>query len=94
VGAAVRAAIEAGSTDLAAFGPPGWLDGVGLDDLDLAALVRAHAYGGGPGDFAEPHADAVRAWAGRRQWLADWRASVGVADAQLAEEVAKLLVPA
>ncbi|TDP94065.1 argininosuccinate lyase [Labedaea rhizosphaerae] len=94
VGAAVRAAIEAGSTDLAAFGPPGWLDGVGLEDLDLAALVRAHAYGGGPGDFDEPHADAVGAWAGRRQWLADWRAAGRAADEQLAEEVAKLLVPA
>ena len=38
VGEAVRAAIEAGSTDLAAFGPPAGWTSIGLADLDLAEL--------------------------------------------------------
>ena len=83
VGDAVRRAVEAGSTRLADFGPPGWLAGLGLGDLDaggLAELVAAHAYGGGPGDFAEPHAAAV----------AHWRATVAAADAELAAAVRKL----
>ena len=87
VGEAVRKAVEAGSTDLGAFGPPGWLDGIGMAGLDLTDLVHAHEYGGGPGSFARPHADAVDAWAGQRRWLADWRARLGAADADLAKEV-------
>ena len=64
----------AGSTDLAAFGPPGWLDGIDGADLTLPALVHAQAYGGGPGAFDEPFADAADAWCGAsRQWHADDR---------------------
>jgi argininosuccinate lyase len=87
VGDAVRRAVQAGSTELAEFGPPGWLDEIGLADLDLAALVRAHAYGGGPGAFAEPHRQATAAWAGHREWHRDWRRSVAAAAAELATAV-------
>ncbi len=90
VGDAVRRAVEAGSTRLADFGPSGWLDEIGLADLDLAELVRAQAYGGGPGAFAEPYERATAAWAARRQWLADWRWSLTEADAELAEAVEDL----
>lgn len=87
VGEAVRRAIEAGSTRLADFGPPGWLDGVGLGGLELAELVAAHVHGGGPGAFAEPHRQAVRHWAGLRQWLADWRSQLADAEGELTDEV-------
>ncbi|MEP6695387.1 MAG: lyase family protein [Pseudonocardiales bacterium] len=87
VGEAVRRAVEAGSTKLAEFGPPGWLDAIELSEADLADLVAAQAYGGGPGAFAEPHRSAVAAWAARREWLAEWRASLAAADAALAVEV-------
>jgi len=87
VGDAVRRAVQAGSTELAEFGPPGWLDEIGLADLDLAALVRAHAYGGGPGAFAEPHQQATAAWAAHREWHREWRRSVAAAAADLATAV-------
>jgi argininosuccinate lyase len=87
VGEAVRRAIDAGSTKLAGFGPPGWLDGIGLTDLDAATLVREQAYGGGPGDFDQPHRQAVRDLATRRGWLADWRGQVARARVRLAEVV-------
>jgi argininosuccinate lyase len=88
VGDAVRRAIEAGSTRLADFGPPGWLDGLG--DLDVDSLVREHVYGGGPGAFDEPHRAAVAAWAQHRQWLHEWREQLAVADAALAKAVPQL----
>jgi len=87
VGDAVRRAVEAGSTTLSEFGPPGWLDGVGLTDLDLAALVREQAYGGGPGAFAEPYGEAVAGWDAHRRWHRDWRAAVARAEAELAAAV-------
>ncbi|HZB47925.1 MAG TPA: lyase family protein [Mycobacteriales bacterium] len=93
VGDAVRRAVAAGSTRLADFGPPGWLDGLGLDDLDtggLAALVAAHAYGGGPGDFAAPHAAAVAHRQAVCGWLRDWRAALAGADAELTAAVREL----
>lgn len=90
VGDAVRRAIEAGSTRLADFGPPGWLEGIGLADLDLATLIGAQIYGGGPGDFAEPHRQAVAGWAAHRQWLADWRQEVTRADDRLADVIGSL----
>lgn len=83
VGEAVRKAVEAGSTELADFGPPGWLDGTGLSGLDLAALMREHIHGGGPGDFDEPHHEAVTAWAARRQWHLDRRHAVASAANEL-----------
>jgi argininosuccinate lyase len=88
VGEAVRKAVSAGSTDLAAFGPPGWLDDAGLAGLDLAALVRAHAYGGGPGAFEEPFRQAVTAWAAHRDWHQRRRESLRAAGAELAGAVA------
>lgn len=87
VGEAVRNAVAAGSTDLVAFGPPGWLDGIDSTDLTLPALVHAQAYGGGPGAFAEPFGDAVSAWAAHREWHQQWRRSIRVAQDVLADEV-------
>jgi argininosuccinate lyase len=102
VGDAVRRAIEAGSADLAAFGPPGWLDGTGLagtspdgtspdgSGLDLAALVREQVHGGGPGAFAAAFEPAAQAWAGHRQWLCGLREAAAGASTALAAAVAAL----
>lgn len=87
VGDAVRRAIAAGSTKLAEFGPPGWLDGIGVGDGELAGVVAAQAYGGGPGSFAEQHERAVAAWAAHRQWLAGWRLADTLAQSARADEV-------
>jgi argininosuccinate lyase len=89
VGEAVRKAIEAGSTDLAAFGPPGWLDGIGLPGLDLAELVRATEHGGGPGAFGPSFEQAAAAWAAHREWHQGWRESLRLADAELTGAVAR-----
>ncbi|GIG56164.1 argininosuccinate lyase [Longispora fulva] len=94
VGDAVRRAVDAGSTDLAAYGPPGWLDGTGLTGLDLADLVAEHAHGGGPGDFTGPHATATLAWKAHRQWLCDRRGTARAAEAELAAEVHRLTMEA
>jgi argininosuccinate lyase len=87
VGEAVRRAVDAGSNRLAEFGPPGWLDGIGLADADPATLVNEQVYGGGPGDFTEPHRQATADWAARRLWLADWRRNIARAATRLAEAV-------
>jgi argininosuccinate lyase len=91
VGDAVRRAIEAGSTKLAEFGPPGWLDGTGLAELDLAKLVEDQRYGGGPGDFDRPFEQACASWKNHRQWVSDWRRVVSDATAQLDARVELLL---
>jgi len=83
VGDAVRRAVQAGSTKLAEFGPPGWLDGIGLTDLDLAELVAAQRYGGGPGDFDAPFGDACATWQRHRHWLAAWRKQLRESDGEL-----------
>ncbi|MGH3157784.1 MAG: lyase family protein, partial [Streptosporangiaceae bacterium] len=90
MGEAVRKAVEAGSTDLAAFGQPGWLDEIGLPGLDLAELVRAHAYGGGPGAFGPVFQRVAAAWTAHRDWHQRWRESLRMADATLAEAVARV----
>ena len=105
VGDAVRRAVEAGSTRLADFGPPGWLADLGLGNLGLgdlglgdlgggggglAELVAAHEYGGGPGAFAGPHAAAVAHWRAGCGWLRDRRRGVAAADAELAGAVRSL----
>ena len=84
VGEAVREALAAGSTELADFGPPGWLAGIEAPGLDLADLMRAHACGGGPGAFAGAFADAVSRWAAHRRWHLEWRRASRDADAALA----------
>jgi argininosuccinate lyase len=94
VGAAVRAASAAGATAFAEFGPPGWLADTGLADLDPQSLAAAHRYGGGPGDFAEPHRDAVGHWAHHRQWLADRRRADADAAEELADTVSKTIAKA
>lgn len=91
VGDAVRRAVEAGSTKLAEFGPPGWLDGIGLTDLDLGELVASQRYGGGPGDFDGPFEQACTSWQGYRQWLRDWRRTVEESAAELDTAVRSLL---
>ena len=91
VGDAVRRAIEAGSTKLAEFGPPGWLDGIGLADLDLAALVEDQRYGGGPGDFDGPFGQACMSWKGHRAWVRDWRLTVSRSTVELGTAVELLL---
>ena len=91
VGDAVRRAIEAGSTKLAEFGPPGWLDEIGLADLDLAALVEDQRYGGGPGDFDRPFEQACASWKSHRAWVRDWRLAVARSAAELAAAVELLL---
>lgn len=90
VGEAVRRAVEAGSTQLADFGPPGWLDGIELSGLELADLVDAHRYGGGPGAFADAFSGALTRWSEHRRWLAQWRRQDREADAALAVAVDKL----
>jgi argininosuccinate lyase len=94
VGEAVRAAIAAGSTDLTRFGPPGWLDGVDLGELDLLGQVRALAYGGGPGAADEPLRRAGQSWQGHRRWHQQWRGALAVADAGLADAVRATAGPA
>jgi len=90
VGEAVRQAVVAGSTRLADFGPPGWLDGIELSELELPDLVRAHAHGGGPGAFAASFSDVVARWAAHRRWQLEWRRASRAAEAALAAAAGRL----
>ncbi|GIG71593.1 argininosuccinate lyase [Phytomonospora endophytica] len=90
VGDAVRTAVAANSTSLADFGPPGWLDDIGMATEDLAALVRDHVFGGGPGAFAEAHRAGVEHWSTHRQWHQRWRKKEEAAMVALTETVASL----
>jgi argininosuccinate lyase len=80
VGEAVREAVASGSTQLPGF-----------DDTDLTELVRALAYGGGPGAFTEPYQRACAAWEGHRRWHQRWRAALAGADDALAAAVRSLM---
>jgi argininosuccinate lyase len=91
VGDAVRRAVEAGFTKLAEFGPPGWLDAIGLAELDLGHLVQDQRYGGGPGDFDGPFGQACVAWKSHGQWLRDWRRAVRDSAGELAAVVGSML---
>lgn len=91
VGEAVRKAIAAGTTDLARFGPPGWLDQLGDTALDPAGLVNALEYGGGPGAFEQPCRQAGAAWQGHRDWHQGWRRALAEADAALDAAVRAVL---
>ena len=90
VGEAVRKAVEAGATSLAGFGPPGWLDEIGLADLDIAALVAAHRHGGGPGAFTLSYGHAVADWLRQRDWHLDRRQSIAQAELALVDAVRSL----
>lgn len=90
VGDAVRRAVAAGSHRLADFGPPGWLDQIGLTDVNLPELVSAHVYGGGPGAFAAPLERACAAWAARLLAQREWRRTVADAEVALAAAVEAL----
>jgi argininosuccinate lyase len=93
VGEAVRRASEAGSTEFADFGPPGWLNGAGLADLDAADVMGAHSYGGGPGDFAGQFGQARAQWAAQVDWQRAQRQSLAAAQAELAGAVELLCRP-
>jgi argininosuccinate lyase len=90
VGDAVRKAVAAGSTQLADFGPPGWLDGIELSGLELPDLVSAHRYGGGPGAFAAAFSDALSRWAVHRRWHLEWHRATRGADAALRQATTRL----
>jgi argininosuccinate lyase len=97
VGDAVRQAVAAGSTRLADFGPPGWLDGIELDgtklaDLDLPDVMRAHRYGGGPGAFDSSLEAAQENWAAHRRWQHEWQDASRAADTALAAAAAAIKV--
>jgi argininosuccinate lyase len=87
VGDAVRRAVAAGSTDLAAFGPPGWLDDVGVGGLTPEQLVPDQRYGGGPGAFDPPFERAITAWQAHRRWYQERRRVDAQAAAALAGAV-------
>ncbi|MER7004753.1 argininosuccinate lyase [Dactylosporangium sp. NPDC000555] len=87
VGAAVRQAVEAGTTDLAPFGLSDWLTDV---DTEPAAVVAAQRYGGGPGAFEEAFRPALAEWAALRAWCGDRRADARHADQELRGAVALL----
>lgn len=91
VGEAVRQAVEAGSTELTAFGPSSWRDELELDKLDPSELVRSLAYGGGPGAFAGAYAQAYTVWLGHCRWRRDWLVSLAAAEAELARAVDALV---
>ncbi|MGH3854272.1 MAG: hypothetical protein ACRDR6_12425 [Pseudonocardiaceae bacterium] len=90
VGEAVREAVDAGTTSLARFGPPGWLDEIGLADLDIAALVAAHRHGGGPGAFTLPYGHAVAEWVRQRDWHIGRGQSITQAETALIDAVRSL----
>jgi argininosuccinate lyase len=90
VGDAVRQAVAAGSTELAGFGPPGWLDGVDPERLEPAGLLQAQVYGGGPGAFEPAFTESLADWSSRRYWYADWRHEVAEAGGELAAAVRQL----
>jgi argininosuccinate lyase len=85
IGDAVRKAVEAGSTALSDFCPPGPLEAAAPAGADLPTVVAEQRYGGGPGAFAEPFAQAVATWAAHRQWHEQWRAALVAARANLAD---------
>jgi argininosuccinate lyase len=92
VGDAVRQAVAAGSVELAAFGPPGWLDGIDPAVLDPAGQLDSLGFGGGPGAFGPAFEQSRAAWTSRRDWCADWRAGLDRADRELAAAVRGLAV--
>ncbi|HEX4700957.1 MAG TPA: lyase family protein, partial [Pseudonocardiaceae bacterium] len=77
VGTAVRAAVDAGTTRL---------DGVG-ETPDIPTVVRAQAYGGGPGAFDEPFTVAAARWLEHAGRLRDRRRALADADVALADAV-------
>ncbi|MGC4892267.1 argininosuccinate lyase [Micromonospora sp. DT31] len=80
VGEAVRRAVEAGTVDLAPFGPPGWLAGV---DTEPDTVVAAQRHGGGPGAFDEAYRQTLTEWVALRAWSARWQDGVRAADREL-----------
>ncbi|BCL15926.1 argininosuccinate lyase [Micromonospora sagamiensis] len=87
VGDAVRRAVAAGSTDLAKFGPPGWLDGLDLTSLDPAEIVAGQRHGGGPGDFTTVAESAADRWLAHRRWHVEQLDDLARAEAALREAV-------
>ncbi|MDU0294212.1 argininosuccinate lyase [Saccharothrix longispora] len=81
VGAAVRAAVDQGSTELTGLDVPV----PGLDEV-----VAAHTAGGGPGAFAESFAEAHRQVEALCRWQWKWQAGLNAARARLAEAAGRL----
>ena len=81
VGEAVRHAIEAGRTELVVDGLAG--------AVDLAELVAAHAYGGGPGASGPQWEEAVAGWSTARDVLTGRRRELAAAGTELAAAVEK-----
>jgi argininosuccinate lyase len=90
VGSAVREAVAAGSTDLAGFGPPGWLNDLNPSTMTAAAAAARQVAGGGPGSFAGIHQAAEQRWQAHQRWQRGWRAELAEAARQLAADVAAL----
>lgn len=91
VGDAVRLAVAAGSTELAEYGAPGWLDGIDRASVEVAGLLEAQAYGGGPGAFDQIFQLALASWTEHRDWAVEWRRRLAGAAAELATGVSRLL---
>jgi argininosuccinate lyase len=92
VGEAVRRAVEAGSTELTAFGPDSWRDELALHKLDPAELVRSLSYGGGPGAFADAYRPAYATWTAHLHWRQCWQVSLATAETELTGAVESLMM--
>jgi argininosuccinate lyase len=88
VGEAVRRAVAAGSTSLAGFGPPGWLDD---GEPDPAALVRTSGHCGGPGGFDHLHGRGRDLWTHHLRWHQRWRSALDGARIEL-HDAARVVV--
>lgn len=91
VGNAVREAIAAGSTDLTAFGPDGWLGRSENGELSVAGALSRQLHGGGPAAFGDIWQATYQRWLADRDWLRTWRGELAGAAGQLATEVAELI---
>jgi argininosuccinate lyase len=80
VGAAVRAAVECGSTHLDERG----------GEQDIADVVAATRVGGGPGAFGETFAHTRADAAGHAAWLRAWRDRIASAERDLSGAIAAI----
>jgi argininosuccinate lyase len=88
VGTAVRHALEAGSTNLTDFAPPGRLPA-----LSPTTVVHTQTHGGGPGDFDTPHTHATTTYRTHHHWLHTWRQTLTQAEAELSSATTTLCAP-
>jgi argininosuccinate lyase len=88
VGTAVRQALEAASTTLPDFAPPGR-----LPTLSPTTVVHTQTHGGGPGDFHTPHTHATATYRTHHHWLHAWRQTLTQATATLTAATTTLCAP-